>query len=74
MRGSVWQFECTLYGSLPVGDGSIGSGTVVVGEVVHAHVANECFENGALNFQKLAPLTRIGGMNYAFGSSTWRCR
>ncbi len=68
--GKARQFECKLYGTLPVGDGSPGSGTVVVGRIVHAHIASECFESGAVNFEKLAPMARIGGMNYEYGGST----
>lgn len=70
IQGTAWQFECKLYNTLTVGDGGVGSGTIVVGEIVQFHVANECLTNGTIDFEKLSPLARIGGAQYAYDSKT----
>ncbi|ELZ74666.1 flavin reductase family protein [Haloferax volcanii] len=53
-------FECTLYDSMEV-----GSSTLVLGEVVHAHVADEVLTDGKLDTRKLDAVGRLAGNEYA---------
>ncbi len=69
--GAPWQLECRLHGTLSVGEGP-GSGTVVVGEILCAHVATELATDGLPDLDKTAPVARIGGAGYALAGETLR--
>ncbi len=58
-------FECELYKLIPVGDGSPGSSTIVIGKIVLVHVHAKAYQNGRVDFRELAPLSRLGGISYA---------
>jgi flavin reductase (DIM6/NTAB) family NADH-FMN oxidoreductase RutF len=53
-------FECTLYDSMEV-----GSSTLVLGEVVYAHVEDELLTDGKLDTTKLDAVGRLAGSEYA---------
>ncbi|WP_148413554.1 flavin reductase family protein [Haloferax sp. KTX1] len=53
-------FECSLYDSMEV-----GSSTLVLGEVVHAHVADAVLTDGKLDTTKLDAVGRLAGSEYA---------
>jgi flavin reductase (DIM6/NTAB) family NADH-FMN oxidoreductase RutF len=53
-------FECRLHRILEVGDGS-----VVFGEVVYAHIAEDVWAGGRIDVRALDPLARLGGSSYA---------
>jgi flavin reductase (DIM6/NTAB) family NADH-FMN oxidoreductase RutF len=58
-------YECVLRQVVQVGDGTPGSGWVVIGEVVHVHVADEVIDaNYRINIQALKPIGRLAGFNY----------
>jgi flavin reductase (DIM6/NTAB) family NADH-FMN oxidoreductase RutF len=58
-------FECTLNQIVDIGDGSPGSGWVVIGNVVHVHVADEILlPDYKINIQALKPIGRLAGFNY----------
>jgi flavin reductase (DIM6/NTAB) family NADH-FMN oxidoreductase RutF len=52
--------ECRVAGVLPVGDS-----TLVVGEVVHLHVAAAVWRNGRVDPELLDPVARLSGSLYA---------
>ena len=59
-------FECKVSQIIDVGDGSPGSGWVVLGEVVHIHVADELLlPNYRIDLDKLNPIGRLSGPLYA---------
>ncbi len=58
------QMECELYETLEIGDGSMGSATIVVGKIVMAHVAESAWKDGKATFEELKPLSRLGGLSY----------
>ncbi len=74
------QFECELYNTMEVGDGSAGSATIVVGRIVWVHVRSDLLEQTASHGQRirigaadspddksgasLKPLARLGGVSY----------
>lgn len=64
-------FECKLYDKLEVGDGSPGSATLIVGEVVLAHVADEVYDNGKIIFEKLDSVSRLSGIKYGRVNETY---
>ncbi len=58
-------FECTLNQIIDIGDGSPGSGWVVIGNVVHVHVADDVLlPDYKINIQALKPIGRLAGFNY----------
>jgi len=58
-------FECKLTAIHPIGDGRAGSGFIVVGEVLHIHMADEImrpdFKTDMLAFK---PIGRLAGPHY----------
>jgi len=58
-------FECTLNQIVDIGDGSPGSGWVVIGNVVHIHVADEVMlPDYKIDIRTLKPIGRLAGFNY----------
>lgn len=65
VKEAAVHLECKLYNSLQVGDGSPGSATIVIGEVVFFHVHAKAYKDGKIIFEELKPLARLGGHGYA---------
>lgn len=63
VKESPINMECKLLQMVPVGTGPLG-GTVVIGEVVLFHVADELFDNFRIDLKKLAPIGRLAGSSY----------
>jgi flavin reductase (DIM6/NTAB) family NADH-FMN oxidoreductase RutF len=58
-------YECVLRQVVQVGEGLPGSGWVIIGEVVHVHVADSVIdENYRVNVHALKPIGRLAGFNY----------
>lgn len=58
-------FECTLNQIVDIGDGSPGSGWVVIGNVVHIHIADEVMlPDYKIDIHALKPIGRLAGFNY----------
>ncbi len=58
-------FECTLNQIVEIGDGSPGSGWVVIGNVVHIHLADEVLlPDYEIDIRALKPIGRLAGFNY----------
>jgi flavin reductase (DIM6/NTAB) family NADH-FMN oxidoreductase RutF len=57
-------FECVLHRLVPLGDGR-GSGTLVLGRVVHLRVDDAVMRNGRIDPGLLKPVARMGGPFYA---------
>jgi flavin reductase (DIM6/NTAB) family NADH-FMN oxidoreductase RutF len=55
--------ECSLYQVLHFGEHA-GAGSLVIGKVEHVHVAEELYENGRINTEKLKPVGRMAGQIY----------
>jgi flavin reductase (DIM6/NTAB) family NADH-FMN oxidoreductase RutF len=64
VKESAVQFECELYKSVEIGDGSPGSTTVVFGKVLHAHVHSTIYKDGRIDFSKYRTVGRLGGFSY----------
>ena len=64
VKEAAVHFECKLHKLVPIGDGSPGSSTMVIGEIVYAHVKEECYENGRILFDQYRAVGRLGGFGY----------
>ena len=53
-------FECTLYGAR-----GVGGSTMILGEVVHAHVADDLLTDDEFDVEKLDAVGRLAGEWYA---------
>ena len=54
-----------------MGDGSPGSGFVVMGTIVMFHIDDGVYENGRINLEKLNPVGRLAGNNYTKITNTF---
>jgi flavin reductase (DIM6/NTAB) family NADH-FMN oxidoreductase RutF len=58
------QLECRVYRTLDVGDAPLIS-TLIVGEVVLAHVRDDLWDEAMIQTGKLKPISRLGATDYA---------
>jgi flavin reductase (DIM6/NTAB) family NADH-FMN oxidoreductase RutF len=63
IKESKVHLECILYQALHFGEHP-GSGSLVIGKVEHVHVAEDLYENGRINSEKLKPVGRMAGHIY----------
>lgn len=63
VKESKVHLECSLYQVLHFGENA-GAGSLVIGKVEHVHVAEELYENGRINTDKLKPVGRMAGQIY----------
>ncbi|MRX71831.1 flavin reductase family protein [Bacillus lacus] len=63
VKESMVHLECELDQILSYGDHA-GSGSLVIGRVVHVHVNDELYENGRISTEKLNPVGRLAGASY----------
>ncbi|MCB0318185.1 MAG: flavin reductase family protein [Bdellovibrionales bacterium] len=64
VKESPVQFECKLMQSVKLGEDSIGSTTLFIGEILKIHIAKNAYENGKINFDKIKSIGRLGGYQY----------
>jgi len=57
-------FECKLNQIVEIGDGTAGSGFVVIGSIVLFHIDDDVYDNGRILLDKLQPLGRLAGNWY----------
>jgi flavin reductase (DIM6/NTAB) family NADH-FMN oxidoreductase RutF len=58
---SPLSMECRLQQIIPVGDGGLGSGNVVLGTIVQFHVRADLYHNGRIDTAGLKPVARLAG-------------
>lgn len=60
------RMECVLEQAIPLG-GTEGapSADLLIGRVVHFHIANDLYDKGHIDAQKLRPVSRLAGNSYA---------
>ena len=56
--------ECKLQQIIPVGQGGVGSGNVVLGTVVRFHVREDLYTAGRIDTALLKPVARLAGSAY----------
>ena len=62
---SPLSMECKLQQVIPVGDGSLGSGFVVLGTVVRFHVREDLYSAGRIDTLGMQPVARLAGSAYS---------
>jgi len=63
-------FECKLNQIVEIGDGTAGSGFVVIGSIVLFHIDDDVYDNGRILLDKLQPLGRLAGNWYTRTTDT----
>ena len=63
-------FECKLNQIVEIGDGTAGSGFVVIGTIVLFHINDGIYDNGRILTDKLEPLGRLAGNWYTRSTDT----
>ncbi|MGG1399262.1 flavin reductase family protein [Bacillus salipaludis] len=63
IKESLVHLECELFQVLDFGD-QPGAGSLVIGKVVHVHVADDLYNNGRIDSEKLNPLGRMAGNTF----------
>jgi flavin reductase (DIM6/NTAB) family NADH-FMN oxidoreductase RutF len=61
---SLINFECRLYQLIEIGSGPMG-GSLVLGEILLAHLSPTVFINGKIDMDALDPIGRLGGLWYS---------
>ncbi|MBX2860281.1 MAG: flavin reductase family protein [Vampirovibrio sp.] len=56
--------ECKLNQIVEIGDGNVGSGSIVIGTIVQFHYRDDVYEDGKVITNKLKPVARLAGSNY----------
>jgi len=64
VKESPINLECQLFQSINIGDGSPGSGTLVIGEIVVYHIDDSIYEDGSINTSLLNPIGKLAGLEY----------
>jgi flavin reductase (DIM6/NTAB) family NADH-FMN oxidoreductase RutF len=65
VKESPVHFECKLFKSLAIGDGSPGSSNLLVGQVVMVHIHKNAYNEGKIILDELKPVARLSGQSYA---------
>ena len=65
VKESKISFECELNQIVEIGDGSPGSGFIVIGTIVLFHIDDSIYNNGHIIIDKLNPLGRLAGNWYS---------
>ena len=71
IKEAAIHFECRLYDKLQVGDGALGSTTLVVGEILTLHAAKNIYRENKIDFSGLKPASRLGGISYGRVTETY---
>lgn len=71
VKESPLQFECTLEKLVEIGDGTVGSATLVIARILKVHVHKPAFQNGHVILDELKPIARLGGIGYARVTDTF---
>lgn len=58
--------ECRLTQIVDIGPGGAGSGSIVIGQIVYAHIAEEAYSGAHhIDISKIKPVSRLAGTDYA---------
>ncbi len=58
-------FECKLHQIVEIGDGTLGSSSLIIGKILGAHISNSILTNGRVDARALNPISRLGGAQWA---------
>lgn len=57
-------FECELYRTLEIGDGSEGSATLIVGKITLIHLDQQIYHDGKIEIVPMQIVSRLAGQSY----------
>lgn len=63
--------ECKLEKLVEIGEGKVGSATVVFGRILTMHVFDEAYAKGRILLEKIAPVSRLAGFGYGLTTETF---
>ena len=72
VKEAAFQYECLLYDTMQIGDGSPGSSTLIVGRIQRMHIAESIYNEGRIKPEDLAPVGRLGGISYTELGATFQ--
>lgn len=58
------QMECTVDQIIAIGEGK-GMGNLILGKIEMFHISEHLYTNNKIDMEKLAPIARLGGFEYA---------
>lgn len=70
VKESPVHFECKVYKMVEVGEGAGGS-TVVIGEILKAHIHEKAHQNGRILHDETLPISRLAGDAYGMTPDTF---
>lgn len=63
VKESMIQMECRQHQIVTISE-EVGGGYIVIGKVLAVHIAEELYDNGRIDVQKLHPVGRLAGSSY----------
>jgi flavin reductase (DIM6/NTAB) family NADH-FMN oxidoreductase RutF len=73
VKESPIHLECRVHKLIEIGEGAGGS-TIVIGEVLIAHVHEKAYENGRINMDEIRPISRLAGDMYGLPPETFELK
>lgn len=67
----LFHHECRLEKFVEIGDGGVGSSTIVVGRILGTHISDRILTAGKVDFKKIKPLSRLGGQEWSMGGEVF---
>lgn len=62
---SLIQIECKYHSHLEVGNGGVGSATLIIGEIIYFNIDESIYQDGKILSQTLKPIARLAGSQYS---------
>lgn len=59
------RMECRLEKAIPLGDEDHVGADLIIGRILKYHIDESVYEDGRINQDKLEPMSRLAGINYA---------
>jgi flavin reductase (DIM6/NTAB) family NADH-FMN oxidoreductase RutF len=72
VKESPVHFECRVHSLVEIGDGTQGSVTLVIAQVLKTHVMAEAIHEGRVDLEKILPVSRLGGEFYGLAPDYFR--
>lgn len=65
VRQARARFECTLEKAIELGNSTEITADLLIGKIERFHIAEEIYEDGKINYEKLQAISRLAGHDYA---------
>ena len=64
VKEAAVHFECKLIQKLELGEGQLGSTTLVIGKAQRIHIYSDAYSEGRVDSKLIDPVGRLGGLSY----------